>query len=94
MLLIFFATRLDIVDPRDLTALTHSNAALLVEREANPVLHSLLGSIDVFSIWVFALLVIGFSAATGVTRKRAAVLIGALWGIYVLGKVGLAAITA
>lgn len=94
MLLIFFATRLDLVDPRDLGALTHSNLALLVDRQDNPVLHSLLASIDVFAVWVFALLVIGFATATGVPRKRAAALIGALWGIYVLGKVGLAAITA
>jgi Yip1 domain len=94
MLLIYFATRLDIIDPRDLNALTHSNAALLVDREENPVLHSLLGSIDVFSIWVFALLVIGFSTAAGITRKKAAILIGTLWALYVLGKVGFAAITA
>lgn len=94
MLLIFFATRLDLVNPADLSDLTHSNAGLLVDRHVNPILHTLLASIDVFSIWVFALLVIGFATTTGVPRKRAATLIGSLWGIYVLGKVGLAAITA
>lgn len=86
MLLIFFATRLDLINPSDIRDLTHSNPGFLVERQGNPVLHSLLGSIDLFSIWVFALLVIGFAIAANVTRRKAAILIGSLWGIYVLGK--------
>jgi hypothetical protein len=92
MLLIFFATRLDIVNPGDVGDLTHSSLGILVDRHANPVLHSLLGSIDIFSVWVFALLVIGFAIAAKVPRKKAAGLIGGLWAIYVLGKAGLAAL--
>jgi len=92
MLLIFFATRLDIIDPGDLGDLTHANLGFLVDRHANPALHSLLGSIDVFSVWVFALLVIGFAAAAKASRRKAAVLIGVLWAICVLGKAGLAAV--
>jgi hypothetical protein len=92
MLLIFFGTRLDIIDPGGLADLTHSNPGFLVDRHANPALHSLLGSIDLFSVWIFVLLVIGFAVAAKVSRKKAAVLIGALWAIYVLGKAGLAAL--
>jgi hypothetical protein len=92
MLLIFFATRLDLINPGDIGDLTHANLGLFVDRQANPVLHSLLGSVDVFSIWVFALLVIGFALAANVPRKKSALLIGALWVIYVLGKAGFTAL--
>ena len=92
MLLIFFATRLDIINPADMGDLTHSNLGLLVDRHANPVLHSLLGSVDVISIWVFVLLVIGLAAAANVSRKKAAILLGSLWGVLILGKVAWAAV--
>jgi len=92
MLLIFFATRLDLINPSDIGDLTHSNPGFLVDRHANSVLHSLLGSVDLFSIWVFSLLVIGFAIAANVTRRKAAILIGSLWGIFVLGKAAWAAV--
>lgn len=93
MLLIFFVTRLDLVNPADLGDLTRSNPGFLVDRHANPVLHSLAASLDVFTIWIAALLVIGFGAAANVTRRKAAILIGSLWGILVLGKAAWTAVT-
>lgn len=92
MLLILFVTRLDIINPADLGDLTHSNLGFLVDRQANPALHALAGSLDVFGIWMLILLVIGFAAAANVTRRKAATLIGSLWGILVLGKAAWAAI--
>lgn len=92
MLLILFVTRLDLVNPADLGSLTHSNLGFLVDRQANPVLHSLAQSIDVFTLWVLALLVIGFAAAAKVSRKKAAAVIVGLWGLVVLGKAGWTAI--
>jgi hypothetical protein len=92
MLLILFVTRLDLVNPADLGDLTHSNPGFLVDRHANPALHSLEGSLDVFGIWMLILLVIGFAAAANVTRRKAAMLIVSLWGILVLGKAAWAAI--
>ena len=92
MLLIFFATRLDSVNPADIRDLTHSNAGFLVDRHANPVLHSLAGSVDLISIWMFGLLGIGFAAAANVTRRKAVILIGSLWLILVLGKAAWAAV--
>lgn len=88
MLLILFVTRLDIVNPADLGDLTHANLGFLVDRHANPVLNSIARSMDVFTFWVMALLVIGFSTAAKVPRKKAAIVIVSLWGIYVLGKAG------
>jgi Yip1 domain len=92
LLLIFFVGRRELVNPADLTDLVKSNPGFLVDRHANPVLHSLLQSIDVFSIWAFALLVLGFALAAKVTHGKAAAVIGTLWAVYVLGKAGLTAV--
>lgn len=92
MLLILFVTRLDLVNPADLGDLTHANLGFLVDRHTNPVLNSIARSIDVFTLWVLALLVIGFAAAAKVPRRKAAILIVSLWGIYALGKAGWTAI--
>jgi hypothetical protein len=92
MLLILFVTRLDLVNPADLGDVAHTNLGFLVDRTANPALHSIAASIDAFTFWVLALLVIGFGYAAKVTRKKAAILILSLWGIFVLGKAGWAAV--
>jgi hypothetical protein len=92
MLLIFFVSRLDIVNPADLGDLTHSNLGFLVDRHANPALNSIARSLDVFGIWMLVLLVIGFAAAANVPRRKAAILIGSLWAVLVLGKAAWAAI--
>jgi hypothetical protein len=92
MLLIFFASRLDVINPADLGDLTHSNLGFLVDRHANPALNSIARSFDVFGIWMLILLVIGFAAAANVTRRKAAILIGSLWAVLVLGKAAWAVI--
>ncbi len=92
MLLILFVTRLDLVNPADLGDLTHSNLGFLVDRHEHAALHSLAASIDVFTFWVLGLLVIGFAIAARVPKKKAAILILSLWGLFVLGKVGFAAL--
>lgn len=81
----------DRIDPRGLGDLVRSNLGFLVSREEAPALYSLLSSIDVFSFWVMALLVLGFSASARVSRGRAAGIVVTLWALYVLGKTGWAA---
>ena len=92
MLLILFVTRVDIVNPADLGDMTHTNLGFLVDRTTNPVLHSLAASLDVFTIWVLVLLVIGLAIAAKVSRKKAATVVLSLWGLFVLGKAGWVAI--
>ncbi|HVE65816.1 MAG TPA: Yip1 family protein [Thermoanaerobaculia bacterium] len=92
ILLAVFAMRLESFNPADLGDLVRSNPAFLVDRRASPVLHSLLQSFDVFSLWALALLVIGYSIAAKVSRGKAAAIIVSLWGLYVLGKAGFTAI--
>ncbi len=75
------------INPADNVA---SNLALLVSRTEQPVLYSLLGSIDIFSFWTIALLSIGFVAISDrrLTIRKAATGIIILWLIWVLGKAG------
>ena len=64
----------------------------LVDGHADPVGHALLSSVDLVSLWVMALLVLGLAAAARAPRKRVAILVVALWALFVLGKAGVAAI--
>ncbi len=92
LLLIVFTMRLDRFNPADLGDIVRSSPAFLVDRQANPVFHSLLQSLDVFSTWVLVLLVIGYSIVAKVSRGKAAAIIVSIWGLYVLGKAGFTAI--
>jgi hypothetical protein len=80
------------VDPRTMGDLLMSNLGFLVDRRTSPAVHSILQSFDLFSIWTIVLLVIGLSAAARTSRRAAAGVVGALWGLFVLGKAGLAAV--
>jgi hypothetical protein len=91
ILLIALLSRQERVDPSAMGDLLRSNLGFLVPRD-NKVLHALLSSIDLFSFWTIALLVIGFSAAARIRKGPAAAVIVTLWALYVLGKAGLAAV--
>jgi hypothetical protein len=75
----FLITRQESVDPQALGDLLRSNLGFLVARDSSKALHSLLGSIDVFSLWTLFLFVVGFSAAAKIKRGSAAGVIVALW---------------
>jgi len=77
------------IDPQGLDDVVRTNLGFLVSRTSNKALHSLLGSLDVVSFWTMALLTLGLSAATRAGRGRMALLVVALWGLYVVGKAGL-----
>lgn len=81
--LAFLITRQETVDPRALGDLLRSNLGFLVARDSSKALHSLLGSIDVFSLWSLFLFVVGFSAAAKVKRESAAGVIVTLWLLVV-----------
>ena len=91
LLLIPLVARQERMDPAAMGDLLRSNLGFLVERDAK-ALHSILGSIDLFSFWSLALLVIGFAAAAKIRRGPAAGVILTLWVVFVLGKAGFAAI--
>jgi len=74
-------------------SLLASNAAVFAPEDAGPVLTSVLGSLDVFSLWTMALLVIGYRLAAKVTRGTAIGAVVGLWLVYVLGKAAFVGLT-
>lgn len=81
------------IDPQTVGDVLPTNPGVLVSAKgATKVLHSLLSSLDVMSFWTMGLLVLGLSSATRAPRGRMAILVLSLWGVYVLGKTGIAAI--
>lgn len=82
----------DAIDPRSVGDALHTNLGFLVDSRADPVLHGLLSSLDLFSFWGMGLLVLGLAAAAKASRARMAALVGSLWALFVLGKAGVAAL--
>ncbi len=80
------------VDPRSMGDLLRSNPGFLVDRDSAKVVHSLLQSLDILSIWSLYLFTVGFAAAARVGQKKAAAVIVTLWLLYVLGKAGFRAV--
>jgi hypothetical protein len=78
------------VDPR---SVLQASPAAIVEKSAVPkAVHSLLDSLDLFSLWLVFLLSAGYAATSRRSVGSAAVGVIVLWGIYVLLKVALAAV--
>lgn len=66
----------------------------LAPEGVSPGLLSALSSLDLFSLWSLALLALGFSIVARIPALTAAVTVGALWLVYVLGQVGWALVGA
>jgi hypothetical protein len=77
----------DMVDIQNLLA---SNPGALLASDAPKWQQTLLGSLDIFSIWSLLLMAVGFSAANPrkITLGRAVFTLGALWILFVAVKVG------
>ena len=58
--------------------------ARFLDADANPVLMTVLGGLDLFTIWVFALCAIGLSVVARVPLKRAAMAVVAVWAVSLL----------
>ena len=69
-----------------------SNLAFLAPEGAAKALVALLASIDLFSIWMLVLFVIGYQIAAKVSKKTAALVVVGLWALAVLLRVGFAAL--
>lgn len=86
--LLFLITRQETVNPQALGDLLRSNLGFLVPRDSSRPLHSLLQSLDVFSLWSLCLFVVGFAAAAKIKRGAAAGVIVTLWLVAVAISVG------
>ena len=74
------------VDATQMDTILRSNPAFLVSMKDNPVLYTLLSSLDIFSIWSLILFVIAFAFAMRVTKGKSAGIVIPLWLVYVLIK--------
>ena len=79
------------INPQTVGDALHVNLGFLADAH-DRVLHGLLSSLDLFSFWTLGLLVLGISAAARTSLARAAALVLILWGLFVLGKAGIAAV--
>ena len=82
------------VDPATMATLVKSNPAFLVDMKDNPILFSLLSSLDVFTIWTLILFVLGFAALSKMSRAKSAAIVISLWLVTVVVKLGFAALGA
>ncbi|MCL4837510.1 MAG: YIP1 family protein [Thermoanaerobaculia bacterium] len=69
-----------------------SSLAAFAPEGAGPALVALLASVDLFSVWCLALLVLGFQIVARVSRTTASVAVGVVWALGVAVKVGMAAL--
>lgn len=69
-----------------------SNVGAFVPDTLGPFVHSLLSSVDFFSLWSLCLMVVGYKAAAKVSTANAATVVVVLWALYVAGKSGFAAL--
>ncbi len=67
-----------------------SNVGAFAPEETGPVMLALLSSLDIFTIWTVALMVIGFAIVARVSKGTAAVAGISLWLLWILIKTGLA----
>ena len=68
-----------------------SSLKALAPEDASPVTEMLLGSVDLFTIWVLVLLTIGYKQVAKVSTAVASGIVILFWLIYVVGKVAIAA---
>ncbi len=66
-----------------------SNLAVFAGDDTGLVTASLLASVDLFSLWTIALLVIGYAIAARVSKGRATAIVVGLWLAWVVVKAGL-----
>jgi hypothetical protein len=78
----------------DLANPLRSNLAFLVNMKQQPLLFSLFGSLDIFTIWTMILMIIGFAALSRFSKVKSAAIIVSLWLLVVFVKLGFAAIGA
>ena len=69
-----------------------SNLTVLAPEDASPRLFALLASVDLFTLWALALLIVGYHVAARVSKGMAAGVIIGFWLLWVGIKVALASL--
>lgn len=69
-----------------------SNLSFLAPEDASRAVESILGSLDLFTLWSVVLLIIGYSVVGRLSKGAAAGLVVGAWIVWVAAKAGLAAV--
>jgi hypothetical protein len=88
------ALRAEPTDVQLIPTLLRSNLAFLVDLKTQPVLFSLLSSLDIFTIWSIILMIIGFAHVSRMSKGKSAGIMVTLWGFVIVIKLGFAALGA
>ncbi len=75
---------------QELEGMVKSNLGAFLPDSAPKPLVALAGVIDIFNIWQWILLALGLSIVGKVSRGKAITIIVVIWGVWALGKMGLA----
>lgn len=75
---------------QELEGMVKSNLGALLPDTASKPLVALAGLIDVFNIWQWILLAVGLAIVGRVSRGRVIAILVVIWGVWGLGKMGLA----
>jgi hypothetical protein len=85
----------DSVRPSGLRSeLLPSHLGVLAPESIPPAARAVLESVDIFSLWTMALLVIGYSVVAHLRTTRVALVVVGAWAAYVAGRALLASIGA
>lgn len=68
----------------ELPTLLRSNLAFLVPLKQNPLVFALLSKLDVFTIWILALMIIGFAFVSRFSKAKSAAVVISLWIVATL----------
>jgi hypothetical protein len=74
------------VSALDIATLVRSNLAFLVGMKEHPMAFVLLSSLDIFTVWLLALFIIGFAYVSKVSKAKSAAIVITLWIIATLFK--------
>jgi len=86
IMMIIIVAKGGIIPGQELATLVRSNLGFLVDYKANPMAFAVLSSIDIFSLWFLALMIIGFAYLARVSRVKSAVVIISLWLVVLCFK--------
>jgi hypothetical protein len=82
--IIIFAKGATNINPQSLATMVRSSPAFLVDMKTQPMAFALLSSLDLFTIWVVVLLVIGFAYVGRISKTKSAGAVVSLWVVTIL----------
>lgn len=92
LLYLVLVQRVGKVSAQELDSLVKSNLAVFLSESHPSWLHAIGKTLDLFNIWTFVLLILGFEIVGRLKRNQAIFAVSLIWGIYLLFKVGMAMI--